>query len=73
MGIREQVTQLFGTRGKRDQDQRNADREQNRARTPEEATGQRESRRVSGMSAEDRAWEAASLERNRAAQDGPTT
>jgi hypothetical protein len=69
MGIREQVSQIFRTRNQRDQDQRTADREQNRARTPEEATSQREARRLAGMSAEDRAWEQASLERHRAAQD----
>ena len=69
MGIRENVARIFRTRGQRDQDQRNADREQNRARTPEEEIGQREARRLGGMSAEDRAWEQASLERNRDARD----
>jgi hypothetical protein len=35
--------------------------------------GERESRRLAGMSAEDRAWEQASLMRNRDAQDRPAS
>ncbi len=73
MGIREQVTHLFRTRSQREHDQQQADRERERARTPQEAIGQREERRLAGMSAEDRAWETASLERHRAAQDHATS
>jgi hypothetical protein len=73
MGIREQVTQLFQTRSQREHDQQQADRERERARTPEEEIGQREERRLAGMSAEDRAWETASLERHRVAQDRATS
>ena len=36
-----------------------------RAQSPAEEISQREDRRLGGMSAEDRAWETASLERNR--------
>jgi hypothetical protein len=73
MGIREYVTQIFRTRGQREQEQRLADQERDRARTPEEQISQREARRLAGMSAEDRAWEQASLERNRNAQDRSTS
>jgi hypothetical protein len=73
MGIREQVSEMFRTRSQREQDQRMADQERDRARTPEEEISQREERRLAGMSAEDRAWEQASLERNRIAQDHSTS
>jgi hypothetical protein len=36
-----------------------------RAQTPEEEISQREDRRLTGMAAEDREWEQASLQRNR--------
>ena len=39
--------------------------EQSRAQSPGEEISQRETRRLSGMSAEDREWEQASLQRNR--------
>ncbi len=39
--------------------------EQSRAQSPEEEISQREERRLGGMSAEDRDWEQASLQRNR--------
>jgi hypothetical protein len=73
MGIREQVTQIFRTRSQREQEQRMAVQERDRAHTPEEEISQREARRLAGMSAEDRAWEQASLERNRNVQDRSTS
>jgi 5-methylcytosine-specific restriction endonuclease McrA len=39
--------------------------EQGRAHSPSEEISQREERRLTGMSAEDREWEQASLQRNR--------
>jgi hypothetical protein len=72
MGIREHVTQIFRSRSQREHDQRMAVQEQDRARTPEEVISQREARRLDGMSAEDRAWEQASLQRHRKAQDRAT-
>ena len=39
--------------------------EQSRAQSPGEEISQREERRLTGMSAEDREWEQASLQRNR--------
>ena len=39
--------------------------EQSRAQSPGEEISQREERRLGGMSAEDREWEQASLQRNR--------
>ena len=42
--------------------------EQGRAHSEGEETSQREERRLAGMSAEDRAWEQASLQRNREAE-----
>jgi len=43
--------------------------EQSRAQSPGEEISQREERRLTGMSAEDREWEQASLQRNRDIQD----
>ena len=40
-----------------------------RAQSPGEEISQREERRLTGMSAEDREWEQASLQRNRDIQD----
>jgi hypothetical protein len=68
MSIRDHLSQLFRTRDRRDQAQRMAIQERDRARSPEEEISQREERRLAGMSAEDRAWEQASLQRNREAQ-----
>jgi hypothetical protein len=65
----EQFTRLFQSSDQREQERRMAVREQNRARSSEEEIDQRETRRLAGMSAEDRAWEQASLARNRDAQD----
>jgi hypothetical protein len=47
------------------QDRRMSMQEQGRAQSPAEEISQREEQRLAGMSAEDRAWETASLERNR--------
>jgi flagellar biosynthesis/type III secretory pathway M-ring protein FliF/YscJ len=47
------------------QDRRMAGLQQDGARTAAEQTSQREERRLEGMSAEDREWEQASLQRNR--------
>jgi hypothetical protein len=46
--------------------------ERGRAHSPDEEIGQREERRLTGMSAEDREWEQASLQRNRDIQDERT-
>ena len=46
------------------QDRRMSMQEQGRAQSPAEEITQREEHRLGGMSAEDRAWETASLERN---------
>jgi hypothetical protein len=43
--------------------------ERGRAHSPSEEISQREERRLTGMSAEDRDWEQASLQRNRDIQD----
>ena len=43
--------------------------EQGRAQSPGEELNQREDQRLSGMSAEDREWEQASLQRNRDIQE----
>jgi hypothetical protein len=47
------------------QDRRMSMQEQGRAQSPVEETSQREEHRLGGMSAEDREWEQASLQRNR--------
>ena len=39
--------------------------EESRAQSPDEEISQREERRLTGMSAEDREWEQSSLQRNR--------
>jgi hypothetical protein len=69
MGIRDQLTHLFRSPDQREQERRMSIQERDRAQTPEEEITQREARRLAGMSAEDRAWEQASLERHRVAQD----
>jgi hypothetical protein len=46
--------------------------ERDRAHSPGEEISQREERRLTGMSAEDRDWEQASLQRNRDIQDERT-
>lgn len=72
MSILDQLTQLFRPRSQRDQEQRMAVQERDRAQTPEEEITHREGRRLAGMSAEDRDWEQASLDRHRTAQDHST-
>jgi hypothetical protein len=46
--------------------------ERGRAQSPDDEISQREERRLTGMSAEDREWEQASLQRNRDIQDERT-
>lgn len=58
------------TRERHEQDRQNSAQAQNQARTPAENISQREDRRLAGMTAEDRAWEQASLQRDRVAQAG---
>ncbi len=57
---RSRQTQVRQTR-----DLRMGAQEQRRANSPGEEISQREERRLTGMSAEDREWEQASLQRNR--------
>lgn len=53
------------TRDRRDQDRRIDVQAQGRAQSPAAEISQREDRRLAGMTAEDRAWEQASLQRHR--------
>ena len=69
MGIREQLAQVFRSPASRDQERRMSIQEQGQATSPGEEVSQRETRRLAGMSEEDRAWEQAALQRNRVAQD----
>ena len=55
-----------GSQVSRMQDRRRSVQEQGRAHSPADERSQREEHRLGGMSAEDREWETASLERNRA-------
>jgi hypothetical protein len=57
---RSRQTQVRQTR-----DLRMGAQEQSRAQSPGEEISQREERRLTGMSAEDREWEQGSLQRNR--------
>ena len=59
--VRSRQTQSGQAQGRRVTAQREAG-----AQSPAEEISQREDRRLGGMSADDRAWEQASLERNRA-------
>jgi hypothetical protein len=68
-----QFTRIFRTPGQREQDRRLDAQAQDRALSPDDVTGEREARRLAGMTAEDRAWEQASLERNRVAEDRQTS
>lgn len=68
MAIREwwaQLTRLFGTRSRREQERRMRVQEQAGAHSAAEEISRREERRLSGMTAEDREWEQASLQRDR--------
>ena len=51
------------------QDRRISVQAQGQADLPGDRTSQREDRRLAGMTAEDRAWEQASLQRNRESQE----
>ncbi len=64
---RSRKTQVRQTR-----DLRMGTQELGRAQSPEEEISQREDLRLTGMSAEDREWEQASLQRNRDIQDERT-
>lgn len=68
MGIREQLTSLFESPSHREQTRRTVIDDQRRATSPEEELNQRETRRLAGMTSEDREWEQAALQRNRDAQ-----
>ena len=69
MGVRTQLAAFFRSPEAREQDRRKKDVEQGRAASPEEEISQREARRLSDMSGEDREWEQAALQRNHATQD----
>lgn len=72
MGIREQLTQLFRSPASREQERRMAIQETRQATSPAEEVTQRETRRLGGMSDEDRAWEQAALHRHQASKDQVT-
>jgi FtsZ-interacting cell division protein ZipA len=57
---------------RRSRDLRMGAQDLGRAQSPGEEISQREERRLTGMSAEDREWEQASLQRNRDIQDERT-
>ncbi len=70
MGIRErltQVTQFF--RKARTEGRKLMDEDERQGSSPEEQSSRREAGRLAGMSAEDREWEQASLQRNRERQE----
>ena len=72
MGIREQLAQFFRSPASREQERRMSIQEQEQAMSPAEEVSQRETRRLAGMSDEDRAWEQAALRRNQDAQEQVT-
>ena len=53
------------SKGRQTRDLRMGAQERDRAQSPGEELNQREERRLTGMSAEEREWEQASLQRNR--------
>lgn len=57
------------TRDRTEQDSRMSVRAQGQADLPGDRLSQREDRRLAGMTVADRAWEQASLERNRQSQE----
>jgi hypothetical protein len=69
----EQLIRNLHTPRQREQERRTHAQTLDRARSGDDVVGERESRRLAGMSAEDRAWEQASLMRNRDAQDRPAS
>jgi hypothetical protein len=56
-----------------ERDRQSTAQAQNQARSSAENISHREDRRLAGMTAEDRAWEQSSLQRNRLAQTGNRT
>ena len=60
--------QFSQRRGRDEQDRRMRVQAQGQAHLPGDWISQREDRRLAGMTAEDQAWEQASLQRHRAAQ-----
>lgn len=73
MSIRDHLAQFFRSPSSREQDRRMTTQELERATSPEEEIGQREDRRLAGMSDEDQAWEQAALQRHRDAQGRVTS
>lgn len=75
MGLRERlqsITKLFQSAAtKGHQLRQDEERDQSQASAGGEQTRQREERRLGGMTAEDRAWEQASQQRNRDRQAQP--
>jgi hypothetical protein len=57
------------SRARTEQDRRISVQAQDQAHLPGDWISQREDRRLAGMSAEDQAWEQASLQRHHASQD----
>ena len=57
------------TQERTEHDRRISDEAQMQAQLPGDRISQREDRRLGGMTAEDRAWEQASLDRNRQSQE----
>ena len=72
MSILDNLTQFFRSPSSREQERRMTTQASERATSPEDEIGQREVRRLGGMSEEDRAWEQAALQRNRDSQDRVT-
>lgn len=60
-------------RNHQERDRQSTAQAQNLARSSTENISQREDRRLAGMTEEDRAWEQASLQRDRLAQAGTRT
>jgi len=69
MSIREQLAQLLRSPKRREQERRIAVQEKGQAKSPAEEVSQRETRRLAGMTEEDRAWEQAALHRHQTTQD----
>jgi hypothetical protein len=61
------------SRSHQERDRQSSAQAQNQARSPAENISHREDRRLAGMTEEDRAWEQASLQRDRLAQAGTRT
>ena len=66
MGLRERLTQVTRFfQSARTKGRRLMEEDERRGQSTADQAGQREERRLGGMSAEDREWEQASLQRNR--------